>query len=69
MDVTLKMTHKETELLLQKMNDDLNRLNADNARLKKALEEIACLGRPDTPGELDEPYSARAARKALSETK
>ena len=40
-------------------------LQTSNREMREALEKISCKGQLDTPGSLDEPWSARVARGAL----
>ncbi len=47
------------------LSERTSELQAENARLRGALEEIACLDDAKDLRYLDEPHSAKVAREAL----
>jgi hypothetical protein len=47
------------------LSERTSELQAENDRFRKALQEIACLDSADELNYLDEPHSAKVARKAL----
>lgn len=60
--ITLNMTPKEAEFVMQKMNDDCTRLQAENERLIAVLKKIA---KPAIGGKQQQWW----AQEALSEFK
>lgn len=63
--ITLNMSPKEAELLMQKMNDDINALNAENGRLRAVLRK--CLDAFESPqGQLIGAQHSALVREALA---